>query len=77
MKPTKWYATAHFIFQVFNDVGYARQTNTEDENVIDVDFHDVSIHHAFRINNLLNHVMAALSSDALVLSCEKTEESAR
>ncbi|XP_065202901.1 WD repeat and HMG-box DNA-binding protein 1 [Planococcus citri] len=62
-------------FMVFNDVGYVRQTNTEDENVIDVDFHDVSIHHAFRINNLLNHILAALSPEALVLACEKTEES--
>lgn len=59
---------------MFNDVGYVRQTNIEEENMIDVDFHDASIHHAFRVNNLLNHTMAALNSEALVLACEKSEE---
>jgi chromosome transmission fidelity protein 4 len=43
--------------------------------MIDVDFHDASLHHAFRINNLLNHTLAALNSEALVLACEKTEDS--
>lgn len=60
--------------QVFNDIGYVRQTNTEEENMIDIDFHDASIHHAFRINNLLNHTMAALNSEALVLASEKFED---
>lgn len=43
--------------------------------MIDVDFHDASIHHSFRINNLLNHTLAALNSEALVLACEKNEDS--
>lgn len=62
---------------MFNDVGYVRQTNTDEENVIDIDFHDASIHHAFRINNLLNHSMAALNPEALVLACEKSIDSTR
>ncbi|XP_050438249.1 WD repeat and HMG-box DNA-binding protein 1 [Adelges cooleyi] len=57
-------------FMIFNDVGYARQTNTEEENVIDVDFHDNTIHHAFRIKNVLGHTIAALCREALVLGCE-------
>ncbi|XP_050526875.1 WD repeat and HMG-box DNA-binding protein 1 [Daktulosphaira vitifoliae] len=61
-------------FMIFNDVGYARQTNTEEENVIDVDFHDNTIHHAFRIKNVLNHTLAAMSKDALVLGCETQDD---
>ncbi|XP_015373408.1 PREDICTED: WD repeat and HMG-box DNA-binding protein 1 isoform X2 [Diuraphis noxia] len=57
-------------FMVFNDVGYARQNNTADENVIDVDFHDSTIHHAFRIKNVLGHTIAAMCQEALVLGCE-------
>lgn len=45
--------------------------------MIDIDFHDASIHHAFRINNILNHSMAALNSEGLVLACEKTADSTR
>ncbi|KAL4149661.1 hypothetical protein QTP88_003553 [Uroleucon formosanum] len=57
-------------FMVFNDVGYARQTNTADENVIDVDFHDNTVHHAFRIKNVLGHTIAAMCQEALVLGCD-------
>lgn len=61
------------IFKIFNDIGYARQINTEDENVIDVDFHDNTIHHAFRIKNVLGHTIAAMSQEALVLGCESQD----
>lgn len=42
--------------------------------MIDVDFHDNTIHHAFRIKNVLNHTVAALSKDALVLGCEAQDD---
>lgn len=65
------------MFKIFNDFGYVRQTNTEDENVIDVDFHDNSIHHAFRIKNVLEHTIAALCQEALVLGCESQDTTPR
>jgi chromosome transmission fidelity protein 4 len=63
--------------KIFNDVGYVRQTNTDEENVIDVDFHDNTIHHAFRIKNILEHTMAALCQEALVLGCESQDTTPR
>lgn len=66
-----------FLFKIFNDIGYARQTNTEEENVIDVDFHDNAIHHAFRIKNVLGHSIAALCQEALVLGCESQDDTPR
>ena len=39
----------------------------EDTN-IEVNFHDVTVHHSMHINNYLNHTMAALSAEALVLA---------
>lgn len=63
--------------QVWNDVGIVKQTNVEEENAIDVEFHDTNHHHSFRINNVLGHTMAALSLQALVLACEATEDSPR
>lgn len=62
---------------MWNDIGLVKQTNLEDENTIDVEFHDTNHHHAFRINNTVNHTMAALSAEALVLACEATEENPR
>ena len=37
---------------------------------IDVEFHDVSTHHALHMNNYLNHTMASLSSNVLALAGE-------
>ncbi|XP_008485931.1 uncharacterized protein LOC103522611, partial [Diaphorina citri] len=52
---------------VYNEVGMVRHTNTEEENSIDVEFHDSTLHHSFRINNIMGHTLAALSTKALVL----------
>lgn len=39
----------------------------EDSN-IEVNFHDVTVHHSMHIKNYLQHTMAALSVEALVLA---------
>lgn len=61
-------------FMVWNDVGVVKCFNTDDENSIEVDFHDTSVHHSFHISNAHNHTMADLSQEILVLACEASEE---
>ena len=58
-------------------MGIVRQFNNDDTSEIDIEFHDISIHHPFRINNILGHTMAALSSQALILACPKSVDSPR
>ncbi|XP_069678187.1 WD repeat and HMG-box DNA-binding protein 1 [Periplaneta americana] len=57
-------------FMVWNSIGIVRCYNTEDENSIDVEFHDTSLHHALHINNFLKHTVATLTEDVLALACE-------
>ncbi|NXJ71286.1 WDHD1 protein, partial [Rostratula benghalensis] len=61
-------------FMVWNSVGIIRCYNDEQDNAIDVEFHDTSIHHATHLPNSLNHTMADLSAEAVLLACESTEE---
>ncbi|NWR56569.1 WDHD1 protein, partial [Bucorvus abyssinicus] len=61
-------------FMVWNSVGIIRCYNDEQDNAIDVEFHDTSIHHATHLPNSLNHTMADLSSEAILLACESTDE---
>ncbi|XP_059096826.1 WD repeat and HMG-box DNA-binding protein 1-like [Tigriopus californicus] len=61
-------------FMVWNDVGVVKCFNTDDENSIEVDFHDTSVHHSFHISNAHNHTMADLSTEILVLACEASED---
>ncbi|PNF36311.1 hypothetical protein B7P43_G00541, partial [Cryptotermes secundus] len=61
-------------FMVWNSIGVVRCYNTEDENSIDVEFHDTSLHHALHINNFLKHTMATLTDEVLVLACEIQDE---
>ncbi|CAG0901074.1 unnamed protein product [Darwinula stevensoni] len=63
-------------FLVWNSVGLVCAVNTEDENSIDVEFHDTSVHHSLHFSNVFHHTMAALSSDALLLACESAEDHA-
>lgn len=58
-------------FMVWNDTGIVKCYNSdkEDDSSIEVEFHDSSVHHSIHINNYLRHTMAALSSQALALSC--------
>uniref|UniRef100_A0A8C6J079 WD repeat and HMG-box DNA-binding protein 1 n=1 Tax=Melopsittacus undulatus TaxID=13146 RepID=A0A8C6J079_MELUD len=61
-------------FMVWNSVGIIRCYNDEQDNAIDVEFHDTSVHHAMHLPNSLNHKMADLSTEAILLACESTEE---
>ncbi|XP_042306910.1 LOW QUALITY PROTEIN: WD repeat and HMG-box DNA-binding protein 1 [Sceloporus undulatus] len=61
-------------FMVWNSVGIIRCYNDEQDNAIDIEFHDTAIHHAMHLPNSLNHTMADLSNEAILLACESTEE---
>ncbi|KAM6201119.1 WD repeat and HMG-box DNA-binding protein 1 [Rhynchocyon petersi] len=61
-------------FMVWNSVGIIRCYNDEQDNAIDVEFHDTSIHHATHLANTLNYTVAALSHEAILLACESTDE---
>ncbi|KAI4502565.1 hypothetical protein M0802_002477 [Mischocyttarus mexicanus] len=65
-------------FMVWNDVGIVKCFNSEDgeESSIEVEFHDVTIHRSMHINNYLNHTIAALSVNALVLNCPSSDDTA-
>ena len=54
--------------QVWNTVGIVRQYTSEEENSIDVEFHNTATHHAIHVDNTCDYVMADLSSQALVLA---------
>lgn len=62
---------------MWNSVGIVRCCNTEDENSINVEFHDTSLHHSLHINNFLKHTMATLTDEVLVLACEMQDEASR
>lgn len=55
-------------FMVWNSVGIIRQYVTEDENSIDVEFHDTSTHHAIHIDNKNDFEMADLSQQAVLFA---------
>ncbi|XP_053408161.1 WD repeat and HMG-box DNA-binding protein 1-like isoform X2 [Mercenaria mercenaria] len=57
-------------FMVWNSVGVVRQYNNDEENSIDIEFHDTSIHHAMHVMNNFNYTMADLSTEAVVLATE-------
>ncbi|XP_077180147.1 WD repeat and HMG-box DNA-binding protein 1 [Paroedura picta] len=61
-------------FMVWNSIGIIRCYNDEQDNAIEVEFHDAAIHHAMHLPNSLSHTMADLSSEAVLLACERTEE---
>lgn len=55
-------------YLLWNHIGIVCSHRTDDENSIDVEFHDASLHHGMHMNNSHNHTMASLSSTVLVLS---------
>jgi len=67
----------HVPCQMWNSVGIIRGYNDDQDNAIDVEFHDTAIHHAMHLTNSLGHTMADLSQEAVLLACEGTDELAR
>ncbi|CAH1402703.1 unnamed protein product [Nezara viridula] len=61
-------------YMVWNNVGIIRQFNMEDMNDIDIEFHDTSLHHGVRMNNLLGHTIATLTEKLAVFGSPKTED---
>lgn len=55
---------------MWNSVGIIRSYNTEEENSIDIEFHDIAVHHSMHLENFLNHTIAGLSSTAVILACQ-------
>jgi len=53
------------------------QYNTEEEESIDVEFHDTATHHAIHINNTQGHTMADLSAEAILLASEADGDTPR
>ncbi|XP_025153504.1 WD repeat and HMG-box DNA-binding protein 1 isoform X2 [Harpegnathos saltator] len=64
-------------YMVWNDVGMVRSFSVDDEkdSSIEVEFHDATIHRSMHINNYMKHTMAALSAQALAMSCQALEDS--
>ncbi|XP_033493769.1 WD repeat and HMG-box DNA-binding protein 1 isoform X1 [Epinephelus lanceolatus] len=61
-------------FMMWNSVGIIRGYNDEQDNAIDVEFHDTAVHHAMHLTNSLGHTMADLSQEAALLACPGTDE---
>ncbi|XP_051872624.1 LOW QUALITY PROTEIN: WD repeat and HMG-box DNA-binding protein 1 [Pristis pectinata] len=61
-------------FMVWNSIGIIRCYSDDQDNAIDVEFHDTSLHHAIHLSNVLNHTMADLSHEAVLLACAKSDE---
>ncbi|RXG72514.1 WD repeat and HMG-box DNA-binding protein 1 [Armadillidium vulgare] len=61
-------------YMIWNNTGIVRQYRSDEENSIEVEFHDSSVHHALHLNNHLGHSMAALNNEALVLASESQED---
>lgn len=61
-------------FMVWNSIGIIRCYNDEQDNAIDVEFHDTSIYHATHLSNTWNYTVADLSHEAILLACESTDE---
>ncbi|XP_063104014.1 WD repeat and HMG-box DNA-binding protein 1 isoform X2 [Cavia porcellus] len=61
-------------FMVWNSVGIIRCYNDEQDNAIDVEFHDTSVHHATHLANSLNYTVADLSHEAILLACESMDD---
>ncbi|CAL1674927.1 unnamed protein product [Lasius platythorax] len=62
-------------FMMWNDVGMVRCFTSEDEenSSIEVEFHNAAVHRSMHINNYLRHSIAALSTQALALSCAASD----
>lgn len=62
---------------MWNSVGIVRQYVSEDENSIDVEFHDTTTHHALHIDNKSDYVMSALSKQAVLFASREEDDTPR
>ncbi|XP_053199787.1 WD repeat and HMG-box DNA-binding protein 1 [Scomber japonicus] len=61
-------------FMMWNSVGIVRGYNDDQDNAIDVEFHDTAVHHAMHLTNNLGHTIADISQEAVLLACPSTDE---
>ena len=61
-------------FMVWNAIGTIRSFNSDDENSIDVEFHDAAVHHPIHLGNSNQYSMADLSMEAILLASEGDDE---
>jgi chromosome transmission fidelity protein 4 len=57
-------------FMAYNSVGIVKAFTSESESSIDVEFHDVAVHHAFHLANPDGYGLAALTGRLLLLARE-------
>ncbi|KAG1663728.1 WD repeat and HMG-box DNA-binding protein 1 [Nymphon striatum] len=60
-------------YMKWNSIGIIHAYNTEEENSIDVQFHDTATHHSLHFSNSLNHTLGDVSAQAVVFACPKDE----
>lgn len=53
---------------MWNAVGIIKQFNTEEEESIDIEFHNTAIHHAMHLTNSAGYTMGDISTEAVVLA---------
>lgn len=59
---------------LWNATGIIRSFTSEDENSIDVEFHDAAIHHPIHLGNSNGFTMADLSTEAILLASEGEDD---
>ena len=62
---------------MWNAVGIIKQFNTEEEESIDIEFHNTAIHHAMHLTNSAGYTMADVSTEAVVLASPGDESTPR
>lgn len=58
-------------------VGVVRRHDDGGSSMVEVEFHDSSVHHPFSVPNHYGWSMASLSSKGLVLAVESSEDELR
>lgn len=58
-------------------MGVVISHNSDDDNSIDIQFHDSSVYHAIHLSNSCGYQMGSLSSKALALASDKVDDSVR
>lgn len=61
-------------YLAWNSVGIVTLHTDSSDGAIDVEFHDVNVHHSLHIPNYNNHNMASLSSTVLAMAAENSSK---
>ena len=61
-------------FLVYNDVGIVKSYEGDAERSLDIEFHDIAVHHALHLANNDGYSIAALSSSVLALAAKSSAD---